>query len=205
MNIYSSGMSNHRAGLNYEQAIRDYINSNSGLTARKRKVIGWSGEEYEVDAVIYSSGEPVAYTEMKYHSPGADKRSFENSIKRAIAQLCDFRYSKLPGALIVPRKKNTPQQSPDSRLGAIGCLFVESGYISSNNEPHHDIGDFLDSIQDFPPEPQPKLLEEYFDEITVRGIYDGLFFPSNSHQLSDKEVPSDSLKTIADKYFGDDQ
>ena len=54
-------MSNRRKGLDYEKAIRDYINSNSGLTARKSKVIGWSGEEYEVDAVIYNSGEPVAY------------------------------------------------------------------------------------------------------------------------------------------------
>jgi hypothetical protein len=198
-------MNNRRIGLKYEKAIRDYINSNSGLTASKRKVIGWSGEEYEVDAVIYSSGEPVAYTEMKYHGAGKDKRSFENSIKRAIAQLCDLRYSKLPGALIVPRKKKTPQQSPDARLGAIGCLFVESGYIDKNNDPRHDIGDFLDSIQDFPTESQPNALEDYFDKITVRGIYDGLFFPGDSHQIDDQEVLSDSLKHLADKYFGDDR
>lgn len=198
-------MNNRGVGLDYERAVRRHINSNSGLNAHKGTVIGWSGEEYEVDAVIYDQNEPIAYAEMKYHSGSADKRSFENSIKRAIAQLTDLRYSKLPGAVIVPRKKRSPQQSYDARFGAIGCLLVQSGYLNKGHDPHEDIGDFLDSVQEFPTQSQPKVLEEYFGTITVRGTYNGLFFPGDNRDLDNQEPISDSLKQIADKYFDDDK
>lgn len=124
---------------------------------------------------------------------------------RAIAQLVDLRYSKLPGAVIVPRRKKSPQQSHDARLGAIGCVLVQSGYINEGDDPHQDIGDFLDAIQDFPTQSQPESLEEYFDSITVRGIYDGLFSSEKDTDLDDEEPVSDSLSQIAEKYFGDDR
>jgi len=194
-------MGNQRLGLEYERAVRRHIDSKSGLKAKEKTAVGWSGEEYNVDAVIYDGSDPVAYVEVKYHSAGADRRSFENSIKRAIAQLADLRYSKLPGAVIVPRRKNSPQQSHEARLGAIGCCRVESGYINNDNEPHPDLGNFLDSIQKFPSHSQPKVLEEYFDTITVRGLYDGLFFPKDDIELDDQEPTSENLSRIADKYF----
>jgi hypothetical protein len=160
---------------------------------------------YEVDAVIFKHREPVAYTEVKYHGHDSNPKSFENAMKRAIAQLADLRYSKLPGAAIVPRRRKSPQQSYDARLGAVGCVLVESGYINNGGEVNRDIVDFLDAIQEFATESQPKLLEEYFDNITVRGTHDGLFVPDQNPRFADREPLSDDLTRIAEKYFDEEE
>jgi hypothetical protein len=118
-----------------EQNVRDELESH-GYRTKKKEAIGISGNRWELDAIAYSeNGSPVAYFEVKDTSEDAAKQTYRNHMIRAVAELTDFREEDVPGAVVVPKKRDFGNKDWDALFESIGCVLIEetelSDFISS--------------------------------------------------------------------------
>lgn len=151
----------HRPGRQFEKKIYAKIRDKSGLTCNpQRKVIGESGTVWRVDAVLFRGNEPVTYLEIKYVG---EKSSYETQYKLAFAQLADFSYSNIPGAVIVPEKRHPGNKKWESYFATIGCRIISQQKLKY----------FLATLQDFPTAPETSdPLEEYISEEVQENLGD---------------------------------
>lgn len=108
-----------------EQRVRDEIRR-SGYDTKKVQNEGISGNTWELDAVAYSSeGSPVAYFEVKDASEGIAKQTYRNHMTRAVAELTDFRNEDVPGAVVVPKKREFGNKDWEALFESINCTLLE--------------------------------------------------------------------------------
>jgi hypothetical protein len=113
-----------------EQRVRDEIQQ-YGYEAKKVREEGISGNTWELDAVAYSSdGSPVAYFEVKDASEDIAKQTYRNHMVRAVAELTDFRNEEIPGAVIVPKKREFGNKDWDALFESINCELIEEKELS---------------------------------------------------------------------------
>jgi len=113
-----------------EQRVRDEIQQH-GFDTKKIEQQGISGNTWELDAVAYSDdGSPVAYFEVKDTSEDAAKQTYRNHMIRAVAELTDFRNEKVPGAVVVPKKREFGNKDWDALFDSIGCKLIEEKELS---------------------------------------------------------------------------
>ncbi|WP_418284855.1 hypothetical protein [Halorubrum sp. DTA46] len=108
-----------------EQRVRGKIEEH-GYSAKKVREEGISGNTWELDAVAYSSdGSPVAYFEVKDASEDIAKQTYRNHMTRAVAELIDFREEGIPGAVVVPQKREFGNKDWDALFESINCTLIE--------------------------------------------------------------------------------
>lgn len=108
-----------------EQRVRDKIEEH-GYSVKKVSEEGISGNTWELDAVAYSSdGFPVAYFEVKDASEDIAKQTYRNHMTRAVAELIDFREEDIPGAVVVPQKREFGNKDWDALFESINCTLIE--------------------------------------------------------------------------------
>lgn len=108
-----------------EQRVRDEIEEH-GYSVKKVHEEGISGNTWELDAVAYSSdGSPVAYFEVKDASENIAKQTYRNHMTRAVAELIDFREEGIPGAVVVPQKREFGNKDWDALFESINCALIE--------------------------------------------------------------------------------
>jgi len=108
-----------------EQRIRDKIQE-QGYDVKKTRVEGISGNTWELDAIAFSTdGQPVAYFEVKDPSEDIPKQTYRNHMTRAVAQVIDFRNEDVPGAVVVPQKREFGNKNWDALFESINCKLIE--------------------------------------------------------------------------------
>jgi hypothetical protein len=114
----------------YEQKIHDKIRQH-GYNPRKIDKEGMSGNKWEVDAWVQADdGSPVAYFEIKNtSSEGTAKSSYTTQMKRAVAQVIDFRGRDIPGCVLVPQKRDFGNRNWDALFESINCSFIEENEL----------------------------------------------------------------------------
>jgi hypothetical protein len=116
--------------IGLEQKVRRELEEN-GYDARKDQVQGISGNTWELDAIALSEdGSPVAYFEIKDTSEDAAKQTYRNHMIRAAAELMDFRDEDIPGAVVVPKKRDFGNKDWDALFNSIGCELIEEKDLS---------------------------------------------------------------------------
>lgn len=175
-----------REGQKFERKIRSLVRDESGFTCEKRDVFGGSGNIWEVDGVIFAGESPVSYLEIKYVG---GKSSYTTQLKLAFAQLADFSYANIPGAVVVPDKRNTGEKDWESYLATIGCVLIDE----------RTFGDFIDSLQDFPTAPEASdPLEDFISDAVTENLGDeDIRFPTQNHGMTEKQK---RLRDIGEKY-----
>lgn len=113
-----------------EQRVRDKIEEH-GYSVKKVREEGISGNTWELDAVAYSSdGSPVAYFEVKDASEDIAKQTYRNHMTRAVAELIDFREEDIPGAVVVPQKREFGNKDWDALFESINCTLIDERQLS---------------------------------------------------------------------------
>jgi hypothetical protein len=108
-----------------EQRVRDKIEEH-GYSGKKVREEGISGNTWKLDAVAYSSDDsPVAYFEVKDASEDIAKQTYRNHMTRAVAELVDFRDEDIPGAVVVPQKREFGNKDWDALFESINCTLIE--------------------------------------------------------------------------------
>lgn len=178
-----------RPGMRFERKIRRRVRDESGFTCEKRKVIGQSGNIWEVDGVIFKGDSPVSYLEVKYIG---ERSSYPTQYRLALAQLTDFRYSSVPGAVIVPEKRNPGNKNWEDYLATIGCVLIGE----------NQLGDFLDSLIDFPTAPEASdPLEDFISERVWENVGDEPLKFADEKEVRRKEQTLNSLDDIVNEHF----
>lgn len=120
---FKPGNNTNKKGL--EQRVRDKIEE-YGYMGKKVSEEGISGNTWELDAVAYSSdGSPAAYFEVKDASEDIAKSTYRNHMTRAVAELIDFREQDIPGAVVVPQKREFGNKDWDALFESINCTLIE--------------------------------------------------------------------------------
>jgi len=123
------GLDDFKTGSNLtedEKRIHNKIEKHGYEPAKVEKE-GISGNEWEVDAWVQADdGSPVAYFEIKTSSEEDNEKStYRTKMKRAVAQLTDFRDRDIPGCVVVPQKRDFGNRDRDALFASINCTFIE--------------------------------------------------------------------------------
>jgi len=125
---FTSDDNTYAKGL--EQRVRDKIEGH-GYSVKKVREEGISGNTWELDAVAYSSdGSPLAYFEVKDASEDIAKQTYRNHMTRAVAELIDFREEDIPGAVVVPQKREFGNKDWDALFESINCTLIDERQLS---------------------------------------------------------------------------
>ncbi|MFC7059181.1 hypothetical protein [Halovenus salina] len=170
----------------FEREIKHTVRDDSGLTYNaQRKVIGESGTRWRVDGVLFENEDPVSYLEVKYIGSNSDA---ETQYKLAFAQMADFRYADIPGAVVVPQKYHPGNKNWDEYFATIGCVLIGKEHLH----------DFIDSLQTFPNDISSReLIEEYVST----SVWDNLGEEQLKLAEEQEQTPPDGLQNIVDKHF----
>lgn len=173
-----------RPGARFERKIRNRIRDESGFTCEKRDVIGESGNIWEVDAVIFNNDSAISYIEVKYVGKNS---SYDTQYRLALAQLADFRYSNVPGAVVVPHKKSPGKKDWEDYLATIGCVLIDET----------SLGNYLDALQEFPTAPDTDdPLENFISEKVWENV------GNEPLQLAEQNTnkPNETVERLQDIY-----
>ena len=111
---------------NFEQHVRDLLQNATGLTAKKQYEIGQSGNKWHVDCVLLDDYDlRKGYVEVKETSRSSNKSTYINHMRRAYAEMGDFRQMDIPKAVVVAEKWDFGRIDWDAMLGSIGCMVVD--------------------------------------------------------------------------------
>lgn len=115
--------------LGLEERVRHKIREH-GFEVKKIREEGQSGNSWELDAVAYrKDGSPVAYFEVKDIGVDSSKATYRNQMQRAITQVADFRSEEVPGAVVVPHKRDFGNKDWGALLETLDCTFLEEAEL----------------------------------------------------------------------------
>jgi hypothetical protein len=109
----------------FEQNIRARIEE-SEYECRQERLTGESGNLWELDGVIRDSGgKVIGLLEVKDHDPSTTKDAYRDHMKRAAAELADFRDMEVPVALVISNKRDFGNRDWDRYFESIGAMLLE--------------------------------------------------------------------------------
>ena len=115
---------------NFEQKVRTRIEE-SGYECRKDRLTGKSGNSWELDGVVRDSADKViGILEVKDHDPSTTKDAYRDLMKRAAAELADFRDMDVPVALVISNKRDFGNRDWDRYFESIGAILIEEEDLS---------------------------------------------------------------------------
>lgn len=115
----------------FEQRVRDTLVEQTGYECEKQFEVGKSGNRWKVDCVLMDEhGVRQGYVEVKETSRSANQSTYINHMRRAYAEMGDFRQLDAPKAVVVAEKWNFGRIDWDQMFQSIDCLLV--GYDDLN-------------------------------------------------------------------------
>lgn len=118
--------SEHGHEGSFEQRVRDTLENMTGYKCEKQFEVGQSGNKWKVDCVLLDESDlRKGYVEVKETSTESNQSTYINHMRRAYAEMGDFRNMDIPKAVVVAEKWNFGRIDWDAMLGSIGCMIVE--------------------------------------------------------------------------------
>ena len=115
---------------NFEEKIRTRIEE-SGHECKKKRLTGKSGNSWELDGVVRDSDENIiGILEVKSHDPSTTKDAYRDHMKRAAAELADFRDMDVPVALVISDKRDFGNRDWDRYFESIGAMLIDEDGLS---------------------------------------------------------------------------
>jgi len=114
----------------FEQRVRDTLIEQTEYDCKKQFEVGKSGNRWKVDCVLMDEyGVRQGYVEVKETSRSANQSTYINHMRRAYAEMGDFRQLDAPKAVVVAEKWNFGRIDWDQMFQSIDCLLVDYGEI----------------------------------------------------------------------------
>jgi len=111
---------------NFEQHVRDTLAEATGYTCTKQYEVGKSGNRWKVDCVLLDDHDlRKGYVEVKETSRSSNRSTYINHMRRAYAEMGDFRQFDVPKAVVVADKWDTGGTDWDAMLDSIDCMLVD--------------------------------------------------------------------------------
>ena len=111
---------------NFEQHVRDRLTELTGYECVKQAEVGQSGNKWTVDCVLLDNyGLRKGYVEVKETSQSSNQSTYINHMRRAYAEMGDFRNMDIPKAVIVAEKRDFGRIDWDAMLGSIDCVVTD--------------------------------------------------------------------------------
>jgi len=122
--LVQTTISDSMAGEQFERGIRDELRKETSYKCEKGTVIGESGNEWELDGIVYDNDGAVAFFEAKDTS--ATSQTYSTQMKRAYTIMSEFRNEDALGAVIVPEKQGTSRgKNWEALFESVDCLLIE--------------------------------------------------------------------------------
>lgn len=110
----------------FEQRVRNVLQDATGYNCVKQFEVGQSGNKWKVDCVLLDEHNlRKGYVEVKETSRESNQSTYINHMRRAYAEMGDFRHVDFPKAVVVAEKRNFGRIDWDAMLGSIDCMIVE--------------------------------------------------------------------------------
>lgn len=110
----------------FEDYVRETLAERTGYTVEKRSEVGKSGNTWQVDCVLLNQySVRKGYIEVKDTSRSSNQSTYINHMRRAYAEMGDFRKVDIPKAVVVAEKWNFGGIDWDAMLDSIDCLLLD--------------------------------------------------------------------------------
>ncbi|WP_059058521.1 hypothetical protein [Halobacterium hubeiense] len=110
----------------FEQELRDTLSERTGYECAKQFEVGKSGNRWKVDCVLLDEhGVRKGYVEVKETSRSANRSTYINHMRRAYAEMGDFRQLDAPKAVVVAEKWDFGRIDWDAMFRSIDCSLVD--------------------------------------------------------------------------------
>ncbi|WP_132060285.1 hypothetical protein [Halorussus amylolyticus] len=111
---------------NFEEHVRTTLSERTGYTVEKRSEVGKSGNTWQVDCVLSNSyGVRKGYVEVKETNRSSNQSTYINHMRRAYAEMGDFRNVDVPKAVVVAEKWDFGGIDWDAMFDSIDCLLLD--------------------------------------------------------------------------------
>lgn len=110
----------------FEEHVRKTLADATGYTCEKQFEVGQSGNRWKVDCVLlddYSLRQ--GYVEVKETSRSSNQSTYINHMRRAYAEMGDFRRMDAPKAVVVAEKRDFGRIDWDAMFESIDCMLVD--------------------------------------------------------------------------------
>lgn len=110
----------------FEEEVRSELERLTGYACEKQYEVGHSGNIWKVDCVLLDENDlRKAYLEVKETSASANQSTYINHMRRAYAEMGDFRKMDIPKGVVVAEKWDFGRIDWDAMLDSIDCSLVE--------------------------------------------------------------------------------
>lgn len=110
----------------FEQHVRNTIERVTGYTCEKQFEVGKSGNRWKVDCVLLDEHQVrKGYVEVKATSASSNQSTYINHMRRAYAEMGDFRQMDAPKAVIVADKWDFGRIDWNAMFSSIDCLLLD--------------------------------------------------------------------------------
>jgi len=110
----------------FEQHVRDTLAETTGYTCKKQHEVGKSGNRWKVDCVLLDDrGLRKGYVEVKETSRSSNRSTYINHMRRAYAEMGDFRQIDVPKAVVVADKWDSGGTDWDAMMDSIDCMLID--------------------------------------------------------------------------------
>jgi hypothetical protein len=110
----------------FEQHARETLAKDTGYTCTKQFEVGKSGNRWKVDCVLLDeNGLRKGYVEVKETSRSSNQSTYINHMRRAYAEMGDFRDMDVPKAVVVAEKWDFGRMDWEAMMDSIDCMLVD--------------------------------------------------------------------------------
>ncbi|MFC7080445.1 hypothetical protein [Halorussus caseinilyticus] len=110
----------------FERHVRETLADATGYTCEKQYEVGKSGNRWKVDCVLLDDHDlRKGYVEVKETSRSSNKSTYINHMRRAYAEMGDFRDFTAPKAVVVAEKWDFGRMDWDAMMDSIDCMLVD--------------------------------------------------------------------------------
>lgn len=109
----------------FEKQVRHKVAEVTGYQTKKQFEIGQSGNRWKVDCVVIDEhGVRKGYIEVKETSKESNQSTYINHMRRAYAEMGDFRNVDVPKGVIVAEKRDFGRIDWEAMFKSIDCTIV---------------------------------------------------------------------------------
>jgi len=115
-------------GEKFERGIREEIRRETSYRCEKDTVRGESGNQWELDGIIFNDNGAVGFFEAK--DTTSSTQTYSTQMKRAYTIMGEFRNEDALGAVIVPEKQGTSRgKNWEALFDSVGSLLIERNQL----------------------------------------------------------------------------